>query len=264
MLQSVQKITMSRRRSSGSNASQRENTTTASNRDRGNINASGASDLVITMPPSLSFHEIKKYQNLFIAMASICVRAEGTLSVREQELRLLTNFETLVSRWFCGDSSMLQIPNFPSCPVALTSLGTAVRVQNVLKCTTGTGRRMMDNEEILSRCKDLKKEMLIQIANWNMLCGFPANHSSYGVPGTGRTKASVYKTMVSLDWRVNQTRKLLKLLISCRGVQFQHSSQCSEECILRARQSVYFASRGVLVFSTLSIVVLIYVLFIIG
>lgn len=201
------------------------------------------------MPPSLSFHEIKKYQNLFIAMASICVRAEGTLSVREQEARLLTNFETLVSRWFCGDSTMLQIPNFPECPVALTSLGSATRVQNVLKCTTGTGRRMMDNEEILNRCKELKKEMLLQIANWNMLCGCPGNHSSYGVPGTGRSKLQIYKSLVSVDWRVNQTRKLLKLLISCRGVQFQHSAQCTEECISRARQSVYFASRGVLVYT---------------
>ncbi len=186
------------------------------------------------------------------------------MSVREQEARLLTNFEALVSRWFCGDAQLLQIPNFPPCPVALTSIGSAVRVQNVLKCTTGTGRRMMNNEQILNSCKDLKKEMLIQIANWNMLCGCPANHSSYGVPGTGRTKQTVYRSLVSLDWRVNQTRKLLKLLISCRGVQFQYSSQCTEECISRARQSVYFASRGVLVFSTLSIVVLLYVLLIIG
>lgn len=148
---------------------------------------------------------------------------------------------------------MLQIPNFPPCPLALTSLGTAVRVQNVLKCTTGTGRRMMDNDELLSRCRALKTEMLIQIANWNMLCGCPANHSGYGVPGTGRSKQTVYKQLVSVDWRVNQTRKLLKLLISCREVEFQHSAQYTDACILRARQSVYFASRGVLVFSTLSI-----------
>jgi hypothetical protein len=93
------------------------------------------------MPQSLSFHEIKKFQNLFIAMAlCITVRAEGTLNVQEQHARLLTGFEALISRWFCGDSAMLRIPGFPECPQALRSMGSAARVINVLKCTTGTGR----------------------------------------------------------------------------------------------------------------------------
>jgi hypothetical protein len=226
--------------------------------NRGNIHSSGASNLQITMPQSLSFHEIKKYQNLFIAMAQVTVRAEGTLSVHEQQQRLLANFEALISRWFCGDAAMLRIPGFPACPQALLSMGTTQRVINVLKCTTGTGRSMMDNEALLARSKEIKKEMMSQIANWNMLCGSSRNDASYGVPGTGRSKDTVYKELVSLDWRVNQTRKLLKLLLSCRGVQFQHSASCTPDCIRRARESVYFASRGPSVFSMLNILLLLH------
>jgi hypothetical protein len=212
--------------------------------NRGSTHAAGASVLAIAMPQSISFHEIKKYQNLFIAMAQIAIRAEGTLSVPEQQIQLLASFESLVSRWFCGDASLLRIPDFPECPNALASLGSRERVINVLKCTCGTGRTMMDNAAMHARAKLIKKEMMVQIANWNMLCGCPANQATYGVPGTGKTRDSVYKALVSLDWRITQTRKLLKLLISCRGVQFQHSASCTEECIQRARESVYFASRG--------------------
>jgi hypothetical protein len=230
-----------------------ETTGTAAVARRANMNSSGASAFQISMPQSLSHHEIKKFQSLFIAMAQVTVRAEGTLSVQEQQTRLLANFEALVSRWFCGDSAMLRIPNFPPCPLALTSLGTATRVVNVLKCTTGTGRSMMDNEAMLERSKAIKKEMMSQIANWNMLCGCSGNDASYGDPGTGRNKDKLYKELVSVDWRVNQTRKLLKLLLSCQGVQFQHSASCTPECIRRARESVYFASRGLLVFSIFNI-----------
>jgi hypothetical protein len=217
--------------------------------NRGNINARGASNLQITMPASLGMHEIKKYQNLFIAMAQVCIRAEGTLSTQEQQARLLANVETLISRWFVGDAALRRIPHFPECPQALTSLGTAQRVINVLKCTTATGRSCMDNAAMLARAKEIKKEMLAQIANWNMLCGYPANCRTFGVPGSGKTRDTVYKELVSVDWRVNQTRKLLKLLISCRGVQFAHSAHCTEECIMQARRSVYFASRGLFSFS---------------
>ncbi len=177
-------------------------------------------------------------------MAQVTVRAEGTLNVREQQVRLLASFEALVSRWFVGDAAMLRIPNFPPCPLALTSMGTAQRVVNVLKATTGMGTRMMDNEAMLERAKAIKKEMLSQIANWNMLCGCSGNDASYGNPGTGSHRDKLYKELVSVDWRVNQTRKLLKLLLSCQGVQFQHSASCTPECIRRARESVYFASRG--------------------
>lgn len=47
-----------------------------------------------------------------------------------------------------------------------------------------------------------------------------------------------------MDWRVNETRRLLALLISCRGVQFENSNLCSDDCIRKARESVYFAARG--------------------
>jgi len=47
-----------------------------------------------------------------------------------------------------------------------------------------------------------------------------------------------------MDWRVNETRRLLALLLSCRGVQFDNANLCTDECIRRARESVYFASRG--------------------
>jgi hypothetical protein len=189
-------------------------------------------------------HEIKKYQNLFLAMAQIALRAEGTLSVREQEQRVGPTFDSLVARWFAGDAAMLQIPQFPSCPNTLTSLGSAARVQSVLKATTGTGRQIMDNAALLARCKQIKTEMLSQIANWNYICGYPANHHSYTIPTTGKNRDTAYRELVSMDWRITATRKLLKLLISCRGVQFEHSSSCTDECIRRARISCHFASRG--------------------
>lgn len=139
---------------------------------------------------------------------------------------------------------MLQIPQFPSCPLALTSLGSVARVQSVLKATTGTGRHVFDNAAILEKCKKLKTEMLSQIANWNYICGYPVHHHSYTLPTTGKNRNTAYKELVSMDWRITQTRKLLKLLISCRGVQFEHSSSCTDECIRNARISCHFASRG--------------------
>jgi hypothetical protein len=47
-----------------------------------------------------------------------------------------------------------------------------------------------------------------------------------------------------MDWRVNETRRLLALLISCRGVQFENSNLCTDDCIRKARESVYFSARG--------------------
>jgi hypothetical protein len=47
-----------------------------------------------------------------------------------------------------------------------------------------------------------------------------------------------------MHWRVTETRRLLALLLSCRGVQFENANLCTDECIKRARESVYFAARG--------------------
>lgn len=43
---------------------------------------------------------------------------------------------------------------------------------------------------------------------------------------------------------MTETRRLLALLISCRGVQFENANLCTDECIRKARESVYFAARG--------------------
>jgi hypothetical protein len=47
-----------------------------------------------------------------------------------------------------------------------------------------------------------------------------------------------------MHWRVTETRRLLALLLSCRGVQFENANLCTDACIRRARESVYFAARG--------------------
>jgi hypothetical protein len=219
---------------------------------RADNHSAGAGELIITMPTTLSFGEVKKYQSLFITMAHLDVRAQGELHGTEQRQRLHDAMQRTVARWVAGDVHLLRIPGMPPIPTELLQLAPpngstlAQHIFNVLKCPTGTGRSMMNPHQMHARAGVIKTDMMQLIADWNMLCGCPAGHQSYGVPlpGTGSNKDKVYAQMVAVEWRVNETRRLLALLLSCRGVQFDNSGLCTDECIRRARESVYFAARG--------------------
>jgi hypothetical protein len=169
---------------------------------RGNIHSAGAGDLTITMPATLSFQEIKKYQALMIMMAQVDMRAQGDLTVAEQRTHLHDIMRTIVGRWVASDAHLLAIPGVPACPAPLLQLPApngctlATHVFNVLKCSTGTGRAVMNTIQLHARSDAIKKEMMIQIANWNMLCYMPAGSLQFASPPSGRTKDQVYEQMV--------------------------------------------------------------------
>jgi hypothetical protein len=170
--------------------------------NRGGIHAAGAGDLAISMPSTLAFGEIKKYQALLIMMAQIDMRAQGDLSVPEQRTHLHDTMQRIVARWVAGDVHLLGIPGVPACPVELIQLPLpngctrAVNVFNVLKCSTGTGRAVMNTTQLHARSTDIKKEMMIQIANWNMLCYMPAGSPNFARPPSGKSRDQIYEQMV--------------------------------------------------------------------
>ena len=43
---------------------------------------------------------------------------------------------------------------------------------------------------------DIKKEMMIHIANWNMLCYMPAGNPTFAIPPSGRNRDQIYEQMV--------------------------------------------------------------------
>jgi hypothetical protein len=170
--------------------------------NRGSINAAGAGDLSISMPSTLSFHEIKKYQALMIIMAQVDMRAQGDLSTAEQRTHLHDTMRAIVARWVSSDAHLLAIPGVPACPSQLLSLPVAngctlaLHIFNVLKCGTGTGRSVMNPASLHTRSGDIKKEMMIHIANWNMLCYMPAGNPTFAIPPSGRNRDQIYEQMV--------------------------------------------------------------------
>lgn len=170
--------------------------------NRGSIHSTGAGDLTITMPTTLSFQEIKKYQALMIMMAQVDMRAQGDLSVAEQRTHLHDTMRSIVARWVASDAHLLAIPGVPACPAQLLQIPLpngctlATHVFNVLKCSTGTGRAVMNTTQLHARSDSIKKEMMIQIANWNMLCYMPAGSTQFASPPSGRNRDQVYEQMV--------------------------------------------------------------------
>jgi hypothetical protein len=169
---------------------------------RGSIHSGGAGDLTITMPSTLSFQEIKKYQALMVMMAQVDMRAQGDLSVAEQRNHLHDTMQRIVARWVASDVHLIAIPGVPACPNQLLQLPVpngctlALHVFNVLKCSTGTGRAVMNTTQLHTRSDAIKKEMMIQIANWNMLCYMPAGSPNFAIPPSGRSRDQVYEQMV--------------------------------------------------------------------
>jgi hypothetical protein len=170
--------------------------------NRGSINASGAGDITISMPSTLAFQEIKKYQALMIMMAQVDMRAQGDLSVAEQRVHLHDTMRTIVARWVTSDVHLLAIPGVPACPAQLTQLPVpngctlAVHVFNVLKCSTGTGRAVMNPIQLHTRSGVIKSDMMEQIANWNMLCYSSPGSTNWAIPPSGRNRDQVYEQLV--------------------------------------------------------------------
>jgi hypothetical protein len=197
--------------------------------------------------PAMSFHILKQYQCLFMMMAAAEVRqcgSAGTLSVAEQSTRLLESYKRYVGLWFRGDATLMAHRHMPTCPRALTALGSQETAVRVMLATTSRGTRVHTGVSIREKCKKIKTEMLGLIALWNVACKGSASSSTVVEPGTGETAESIYARLVAVAWRVAETQRVMKLRVSWFGLESAHSAFCTIERIREAYVSHYYATRG--------------------
>jgi hypothetical protein len=212
--------------------------------NRGSIHSAGAGDLTISMPTNLAYPEIKKYQALMIMMAQVDMRAQGDLSVTEQRTHLHDTMRSIVARWVASDSHLLAIPGVPACPLPFLQLPLpngctlATHVFNVLKCSTGTGTRVMNTIQLHVRSDAIKKEMMIQVANWNMLCYQPAGSPQFASPPSGRNRDQVYEQMVCLIAFECQHTLSYTAVTGCNGLARERDAQTPGASHFLPRRSV--------------------------
>jgi len=190
---------------------------------------------------------MKRYQALFILVAHAEVRSRGDagkLSVKEQEKVILESYKNHARLWYRDDSTLLESPNFPHCPQNLKRVGSEDDIVNCMLSTTQTGNNAFTGASLLRKAASLKTDFLKAIADWNMLCGNSPRSATIGRPGTGEGPEEIYQKMIAVDFRRDETSRVLKLRMQCAGVEFAHQNHCTPEKIREARYSFYYATRG--------------------
>lgn len=199
------------------------------------------------MPRNVAMPIIKRYQALFIIVAHSEVRQSGsggTLSTREQESLLEQSYKRHLRLWYNDDATLLQNPNFPACPPQMKAVGDCEVFIRAMMSTTGAGRHSHTGVSLLRKYKELKKDMLKLIADWNMLCGCTFGSNVLGDPPTGTLKETIYQRLLQTCYRKEETARVLKLRLACVGVQHANAPLCTPENIRLARFSCNYASRG--------------------
>ena len=207
----------------------------------------GNERVAVPMPSGIAWPVMKRYQALFILVAHAEVRSRGDagkLSVKEQETVILDSYKNHVRLWYRDDADLLNTPNFPQCPAALKRVGGENDVVNSMLSTTQTGNNAFSGPSLLRKAASLKTDFLKLIADWNMLCGNNARSATIGKPGTGVTPEQMYQKLIAVDFRRDETSRVLKLRMQCAGVDFAHQNHCTPEKIREARYSFYYATRG--------------------
>ncbi len=185
----------------------------------------GAARVAVPMPSGIAWPIMKRFQALFILVAHAEVRSRGDagkLSVKEQEAVILESFKSHVRLWYRDDADLLNSsPNFPQCPQALKRVGTGTDtdVLNCMLSTTQTGNNAFTGASMLRKAGSLKTDFLKLIADWNMLCGNNAQSATIGRPGTGEGPEEIYQKMIAVDFRRDETSRVLKLRVAQRQCQ---------------------------------------------